>query len=229
MNSAAFLQTSTTWPPSAPPPTTASTARRPQRGCADARLVRRLGARRRLGTPGGRNRNMFGLLSEPGRPMCSSDRVWTASPRQAVRRSVWRRRRRARGPAAGRRIAQGGGAPRISLARRELVQRGRRPLPPSVMGSSVFADVAPGRLWTPGPGAITVREALDGIGYPGASRGPRRPATPRSTSSRAGPLSAGHLHRSGRQQLVPPRSWISKMLGEQSHTGATAMAAGTTP
>ena len=97
---------------------------------------------------------------------------------------------------------------------------------PSIMGSSVFAGLLQREqmLDVADLQGITVREALDGIGYLGTSDGPEA-AGYAEIHIEQGRI----LEREGISIGLVDSSWYTQkldieVLGEQSHTGATAMA-----
>ncbi|UVJ39594.1 M20 family metallo-hydrolase [Arthrobacter sp. CJ23] len=123
-------------------------------------------------------------------------------------------------------VAESGVAPRFNLAVVNWFNEEGGRFAPSIMGSSVFAGLLDREkmLAVTDLQGVTVREALDGIGYLGTA---------------AGPDVAGYaeihieqgriLEREGINIGLVDSSWYTQkldieVLGEQSHTGATAMA-----
>ncbi|MER7080631.1 N-carbamoyl-L-amino-acid hydrolase [Saccharopolyspora kobensis] len=97
---------------------------------------------------------------------------------------------------------------------------------PSIMGSSVFAGLMDEQemLRVTDSDGITVAEALEAIGYRGTDERPK-PAAYAEIHIEQGPV----LEREGIALGAVDRSWYTQkldveVLGEQSHTGATAMA-----
>ncbi len=97
---------------------------------------------------------------------------------------------------------------------------------PSVMGSSVFAGIygGPEMLAVTDPDGVSVRDALDAIGYLGTGN-PGEVAGYAEIHIEQGRI----LEREGIDIGVVEKSWYTQKLdievvGEQSHTGATAMA-----
>ncbi|MER7012215.1 M20 family metallo-hydrolase [Saccharopolyspora sp. NPDC000359] len=97
---------------------------------------------------------------------------------------------------------------------------------PSIMGSSVFAGLLDEQemLQVTDLSGVTVAEALDSIGYRGADERPT-PVAYAEIHIEQGPV----LEREGIALGAVDRSWYTQkldveVLGEQSHTGATAMA-----
>ncbi|WP_449281190.1 M20 family metallo-hydrolase [Leucobacter sp.] len=98
---------------------------------------------------------------------------------------------------------------------------------PSIMGSSVFSGLMDREqiLAVRDLDGCTVREALAGIGYLGTSQGPRELAGYAEVHIEQGRI----LEREGVALGAVDSSWYTQKLdieiiGEQSHTGATAMA-----
>ncbi|MHC6222957.1 M20 family metallo-hydrolase [Arthrobacter sp. MMS24-S77] len=125
-----------------------------------------------------------------------------------------------------REIRESGEAPRFNLAVVNWFNEEGGRFAPSVMGSSVFAGLFDRQqmLSVTDLKGVSVREALEGIGYLGTD---------------AGPETAGYaeihieqgriLEREGIAIGLVDSSWYTQkldieVLGEQSHTGATAMA-----
>lgn len=123
-------------------------------------------------------------------------------------------------------VRESGDAPRFNLAVVNWFNEEGGRFAPSVMGSSVFAGLFDRQqmLSVTDLKGVSVREALDGIGYLGTD---------------AGPETAGYaeihieqgriLEREGITIGLVDSSWYTQkldieVLGEQSHTGATAMA-----
>ncbi|MGF9660513.1 M20 family metallo-hydrolase [Arthrobacter crystallopoietes] len=97
---------------------------------------------------------------------------------------------------------------------------------PSIMGSSVFAGIMDrsAMLEVKDLQGVSVREALAGIGYLGSDVGPE-PVSYAEIHIEQGRI----LEREGLQLGAVDSSWYTQkldieVLGEQSHTGATAMA-----
>lgn len=98
---------------------------------------------------------------------------------------------------------------------------------PSIMGSSVFSGLMDREemLAVRDLDGGTVREALEGIGYLGTSQGPQQLAGYAEVHIEQGRI----LEREGIALGAVDSSWYTQKLdieifGEQSHTGATAMA-----
>ena len=123
-------------------------------------------------------------------------------------------------------VAEGGAAPRFNLAVVNWFNEEGGRFAPSIMGSSVFAGLLQREqmLDVADLQGITVREALDGIGYLGTSDGPEV-AGYAEIHIEQGRI----LEREGISIGLVDSSWYTQkldieVLGEQSHTGATAMA-----
>ncbi|MDQ8706120.1 M20 family metallo-hydrolase [Streptomyces sp. LHD-70] len=125
-----------------------------------------------------------------------------------------------------RRVAQGEEAPKYNLAVVDWFNEEGGRFAPSIMGSSVFAGLMDEQamLAVTDLEGVTVAEALDAIGYRGSD--------PRPT-----PVAYAEIHieqgrvleREGIAIGAVDHSWYTQkldveVLGEQSHTGATAMA-----
>ncbi|MBK0418862.1 M20 family metallo-hydrolase [Leucobacter sp. CSA1] len=98
---------------------------------------------------------------------------------------------------------------------------------PSIMGSSVYTGLMDREeiLAVRDLEGTSVREALDGIGYLGTGEGPRELAGYAEIHIEQGRI----LEREGIELGAVDSSWYTQkidveVLGEQSHTGATAMA-----
>ena len=123
-------------------------------------------------------------------------------------------------------IAESGEAPRFNLAVVNWFNEEGGRFAPSIMGSSVFAGLL-GReqmLAVRDLQGVSVREALDGIGYLGNADGPDV-AGYAEIHIEQGRI----LEREGINIGLVDSSWYTQkldieVLGEQSHTGATAMA-----
>ncbi|MCI9870055.1 M20 family metallo-hydrolase [Arthrobacter humicola] len=123
-------------------------------------------------------------------------------------------------------VAEGGAAQRFNLAVVNWFNEEGGRFAPSIMGSSVFAGLLQREqmLDVADLQGITVREALDGIGYLGTSDGPEA-AGYAEIHIEQGRI----LEREGISIGLVDSSWYTQkldieVLGEQSHTGATAMA-----
>ncbi|RKT88906.1 N-carbamoyl-L-amino-acid hydrolase [Saccharopolyspora antimicrobica] len=120
----------------------------------------------------------------------------------------------------------GGEPPKYNLAVVDWFNEEGSRFAPSIMGSSVFAGLMDEQemLRVTDPDGITVAEALDAIGYRGTDERPK-PAAYAEIHIEQGPV----LEREGIALGAVDRSWYTQkldveVLGEQSHTGATAMA-----
>ncbi|MDA3642628.1 M20 family metallo-hydrolase [Saccharopolyspora indica] len=123
------------------------------------------------------------------------------------------------------RVAQGE-PPKYNLAVVDWFNEEGSRFAPSIMGSSVFAGLMDEQemLQVTDPDGVTVAEALDAIGYRGTDERPK-PAAYAEIHIEQGPV----LEREGIALGAVDRSWYTQkldveVLGEQSHTGATAMA-----
>lgn len=123
------------------------------------------------------------------------------------------------------RVAQGE-PPKYNLAVVDWFNEEGSRFAPSIMGSSVFAGLMDEQemLRVTDPDGITVAEALEAIGYRGTDERPK-PAAYAEIHIEQGPV----LEREGIELGAVDRSWYTQkldveVLGEQSHTGATAMA-----
>lgn len=123
-------------------------------------------------------------------------------------------------------IAGGGGVPRFNLAVVNWFNEEGGRFAPSIMGSSVFAGLLQREdmLGVHDLQGISVRQALDGIGYLGTAEGPDV-AGYAEIHIEQGRI----LEREGINIGLVDSSWYTQkldieVLGEQSHTGATAMA-----
>lgn len=124
------------------------------------------------------------------------------------------------------RVAQGEPAPKHNLAVVNWFNEEGGRFAPSIMGSSVFAGFMdePAMLQATDLKGVTVAEALDAIGYRG------RDARPTPVAYAEIHIEQGRiLEREGMQLGAVDHSWYTQkldveVLGEQSHTGATAMA-----
>ena len=123
-------------------------------------------------------------------------------------------------------VSAGGAAPQFNLAVVNWFNEEGGRFAPSVMGSSVFAGLFDEQemLDTTDLDGITAREALAEIGYLGTDSGPE------TVSYVEIHIEQGRILQ--REEIpigVVDRSWFTQkidieVLGEQSHTGATAMA-----
>jgi N-carbamoyl-L-amino-acid hydrolase len=124
------------------------------------------------------------------------------------------------------RVAQGAPAPKYNLAVVDWFNEEGSRFAPSIMGSSVFAGLMDEEemLQVTDLQGVSVAEALDAIGY-------------RGTDERPTPVAYAEIHieqgrvleREGIELGAVDHSWYTQkldveVLGEQSHTGATAMA-----
>ncbi|KAA5834993.1 M20 family metallo-hydrolase [Saccharopolyspora hirsuta] len=123
------------------------------------------------------------------------------------------------------RVAQGE-PPKYNLAVVDWFNEEGSRFAPSIMGSSVFAGLMDEQemLQVADPDGVTVAEALDAIGYRGTDERPT-PVAYAEIHIEQGPV----LEREGIALGAVDRSWYTQkldveVLGEQSHTGATAMA-----
>lgn len=123
------------------------------------------------------------------------------------------------------RVAQGE-PPEYNLAVVDWFNEEGSRFAPSIMGSSVFAGLMDEQemLRVTDLHGVTVAEALDAIGYRGTDERPK-PAAYAEIHIEQGPV----LEREGIALGAVDRSWYTQkldveVLGEQSHTGATAMA-----
>jgi N-carbamoyl-L-amino-acid hydrolase len=123
-------------------------------------------------------------------------------------------------------VAAGEGAPRFNLAVVNWFNEEGSRFAPSIMGSSVFAGLMDQEtmLEVRDPEGISVREALSAIGFLGVDDRPDVAAYAEIH------IEQGRiLEREGIALGAVDRSWhtqklLIEVLGEQSHTGATAMA-----
>lgn len=123
-------------------------------------------------------------------------------------------------------LAAGGAAPRFNLAVVNWFNEEGSRFAPSIMGSSVFAGLMDQEqmLAVTDTRGITVRQALDSIGFLGTDD---RPAVAGYAEIH---IEQGRiLEREGITLGAVDHSWYTQkldieVLGEQSHTGATAMA-----
>ncbi|MEC5180376.1 M20 family metallo-hydrolase [Arthrobacter sp. CG_A4] len=123
-------------------------------------------------------------------------------------------------------VAEGGTAPRFNLAVVNWFNEEGGRFAPSIMGSSVFAGLLQREqmLDVPDLSGTTVRDALGAIGYLGTAVGPEV-AGYAEIHIEQGRI----LEREGIAIGLVDSSWYTQkldieVLGEQSHTGATAMA-----
>ncbi|MBO1268225.1 M20 family metallo-hydrolase [Arthrobacter cavernae] len=123
-------------------------------------------------------------------------------------------------------VAESGMAPRFNLAVVNWFNEEGGRFAPSIMGSSVFAGLLDREkmLAVTDLQGVSVREALDGIGYLGTAEGPEL-AGYAEIHIEQGRI----LEREGINIGLVDSSWYTQkldieVLGEQSHTGATAMA-----
>lgn len=123
-------------------------------------------------------------------------------------------------------LSVGGLAPKFNLAVVNWFNEEGARFAPSIMGSSVFAGLMDQAemLAVKDPSGITVREALDSIGFLGDDERPEV-AGYAEIHIEQGRI----LEREGITLGAVDRSWYTQklnieVLGEQSHTGATAMA-----
>ena len=123
-------------------------------------------------------------------------------------------------------VAEGAQVPPYNLAVVNWFNEEGGRFAPSIMGSSVFAGLLDREqmLDVRDLQGVTVREALNGIGYLGAARGPEV-AGYAEIHIEQGRI----LEREGINIGLVDSSWYTQkldieVLGEQSHTGATAMA-----
>lgn len=123
-------------------------------------------------------------------------------------------------------IAEGAEVPQFNLAVVNWFNEEGGRFAPSIMGSSVFAGLLDRdqMLAVRDLQGISVREALDGIGYLGSAAGPEV-AGYAEIHIEQGRI----LEREGVNIGLVDSSWYTQkldieVLGEQSHTGATAMA-----
>lgn len=123
-------------------------------------------------------------------------------------------------------LAAGGAAPQFNLAVVNWFNEEGSRFAPSIMGSSVFAGLMDQdqMLAVKDSKGITVREALDSIGFLGDDERPEV-AGYAEIHIEQGRI----LEREGITLGAVDRSWYTQkldieVLGEQSHTGATAMA-----
>ncbi len=123
-------------------------------------------------------------------------------------------------------VTESGIAPAFNLAVVNWFNEEGARFAPSVMGSSVFAGLFDQEtmLAVKDPAGVTVRDALGQIGYLGTDRVPA-PVSYAEIHIEQGRI----LEREGTSIGLVERSWYTQkldieVLGEQSHTGATAMA-----
>lgn len=123
-------------------------------------------------------------------------------------------------------VAEGREKPRFNLAVVNWFNEEGGRFAPSIMGSSVFAGLMERErmLGVQDLQGVTVRDALDAIGYLGAAEGPDV-AGYAEIHIEQGRI----LEREGINIGLVDSSWYTQkldieVLGEQSHTGATAMA-----
>ncbi|OFI36511.1 Zn-dependent hydrolase [Arthrobacter sp. SW1] len=123
-------------------------------------------------------------------------------------------------------VAASGAAPRYNLAVVNWFNEEGSRFAPSIMGSSVFAGLFDREqmLEVRDLAGTSVREALEGIGYLGTDEGPEA-AGYAEIHIEQGRI----LEREGVPIGLVDSSWYTQkldieVLGEQSHTGATAMA-----
>jgi N-carbamoyl-L-amino-acid hydrolase len=123
-------------------------------------------------------------------------------------------------------VRAGGELPPFNLAVVNWFNEEGARFAPSIMGSSVFAGIMDeeSMLDVTDPDGISVREALAGIGFLGSDERPV-PAGYAEIHIEQGRI----LEREGLTLGAVDRSWYTQkldieVLGEQSHTGATAMA-----
>lgn len=126
-----------------------------------------------------------------------------------------------------RRVEAGELAPKYNLIVVDWFNEEGSRFAPSIMGSSVFSGLMDRDeiLAVRDSGGTTVREALEGIGYLGAAQGPQQLAGYAEVHIEQGRI----LEREGVALGAVDSSWYTQkldieILGEQSHTGATAMA-----
>ncbi|MER5391592.1 M20 family metallo-hydrolase [Saccharopolyspora sp. NPDC002686] len=124
------------------------------------------------------------------------------------------------------RVAAGEPAPKHNLAVVDWFNEEGGRFPPSIMGSSVFAGLMDEQemLQVTDLAGVTVADALDAIGYRGTDERPT-PVAYAEIHIEQGPI----LEREGIELGAVDHSWYTQkldveVLGEQSHTGATAMA-----
>ncbi|GAA4616920.1 M20 family metallo-hydrolase [Saccharopolyspora hordei] len=124
------------------------------------------------------------------------------------------------------RVAQGAPPPEHNLAVVNWFNEEGSRFAPSIMGSSVFAGLMDEQemLQVTDRDGVTVAEALDAIGYRGTDERPT-PVAYAEIHIEQGPV----LEREGIPLGAVDCSWYTQkldveVLGEQSHTGATAMA-----
>lgn len=123
-------------------------------------------------------------------------------------------------------VSGGGGVPRFNLAVVNWFNEEGGRFAPSIMGSSVFAGLLDREqmLGVRDLQGVSVREALDAVGYLGTAEGPD------VVSYAEIHIEQGRiLEREGINIGLVDSSWYTQkldieVLGEQSHTGATAMA-----
>ena len=126
-----------------------------------------------------------------------------------------------------RRVAEGELTPRYNLVVVDWFNEEGSRFPPSIMGSSVYAGLLDREqiLGVRDLAGTTVREALEAVGYLGTSGGPGKLAGYAEVHIEQGRI----LEREGIALGAVDSSWYTQkieidVLGEQSHTGATAMA-----
>lgn len=124
------------------------------------------------------------------------------------------------------RVADGGELPEFNLAVVDWFNEEGGRFPPSIMGSSVYAGIKDNgeMLRVRDLSGTTVAEALDGIGYLGHDDPP-----PAASYAEIHIEQGRVLEREGLTIGAVDSSWYTQkldieVLGEQSHTGATAMA-----
>lgn len=124
------------------------------------------------------------------------------------------------------RVRAGAARPPVNLAVVNWFNEEGGRFAPSIMGSSVFAGLMDEQemLAVTDPQGITVREALAGVGFLGTDE-PPVPVGYAEIHIEQGRI----LDRAGLALGAVDRSWYTQkldinVLGEQSHTGATAMA-----
>jgi N-carbamoyl-L-amino-acid hydrolase len=123
-------------------------------------------------------------------------------------------------------IKQNGQAPKFNLAIVNWFNEEGGRFAPSLMGSSVYAGLfnREEMIESRDLQGVTVRDALSAIGYLGSDKAPT-PAVCAEIHIEQGPI----LEREGIDIGLVESSWYTQkldieVLGEQSHTGATAMA-----
>lgn len=123
-------------------------------------------------------------------------------------------------------VRRDGLTPKFNLAVVNWFNEEGSRFPPSVMGSSVFAGIfdRAQMLEVTDADGVSVREALDQSGFLGSDE-PPTPVSYAEIHIEQGPI----LEREGIDLGLVDSSWYTQkldieVLGEQSHTGATAMA-----